>query len=78
MHQIRVHLALSGLPVLGDRLYGVAGVGELVAPRPMLHAARLELDHPVTGRRLAIESPLPEDYESLRRALGGGTFDGTF
>lgn len=74
MHQIRVHLALSGLPVLGDRLYGVAGIGEIVAPRPMLHAASVALDHPVTGRRLVIASPLPDDYERLRRVLGDGTF----
>lgn len=78
MHQIRIHLALSGLPVLGDRLYGVAAVGEVVAARPMLHAASLELDHPVTGRRLKIESPLPEDYELLHRALADTTLDGTF
>ncbi|HEU4730052.1 MAG TPA: RluA family pseudouridine synthase [Kofleriaceae bacterium] len=64
-HQIRVHAADHGFPLLGDRLYGRA-------PRPLasiaaalgrqaLHAARLELDHPVTGARLAFESPLPAD-----------------
>lgn len=56
-HQIRVHLAASGHPVCGDTLYGGAP-----APRLMLHACALTVRHPVGGRRLRIESPLPADF----------------
>ncbi len=63
-HQVRVHLAGSGLPILGDRLYG-APVPEVRAPRLMLHAARLELEHPESGASLVIESPPPEDFRAL-------------
>lgn len=64
-HQIRVHLAGLGCPVIGDPDYGANTdpVGRLG-----LHAWRLALDHPVTGRRLELESPLPI---KLRRVLGG-------
>lgn len=51
-HQIRVHLAGSGVPVVGDQLYG-ARRAPIRAPRPMLHAASLCLKHPVTGETLA-------------------------
>jgi RluA family pseudouridine synthase len=64
-HQVRVHLAEAGLPVLGDPLYGDPGGA---APRVMLHAWRLELAHPVTGAPLVIESPWPPDF---RRSLEG-------
>lgn len=71
-HQIRVHLAAVRHPVLGDTLYGAAAKFEGEAlPRPMLHAARLELRHPRSGERLTFEAPLPEDFrgwlERLRR-----------
>lgn len=56
-HQIRVHLALSGLPILGDTLYG----GKPFS-RVMLHAHFLELLHPVSGEILKIEAPLPEEF----------------
>jgi 23S rRNA pseudouridine1911/1915/1917 synthase len=62
-HQVRVHLAEAGLPILGDTLYGPrSGLGSVEAPRLMLHARRLELRHPLTGARLVIESPLPPDF----------------
>jgi RluA family pseudouridine synthase len=66
-HQIRVHLAEAGMPILGDDDYGAAGPpdGRRTA-RLMLHALRLELKHPATGAPLVIESPYPEDF---RRAL---------
>jgi 23S rRNA pseudouridine1911/1915/1917 synthase len=69
-HQIRVHLAAIGHPVAGDWLYGVAG-----AARPMLHAASLELRHPVTGQFLRVTAPVPDDFrqEAERRGLGPGT-----
>jgi 23S rRNA pseudouridine1911/1915/1917 synthase len=66
-HQIRVHLQAIGHPVAGDPEYGTAGVLEL--PRQFLHAARLAFDHPVTGGRIDIESPLPPDLAAaLERA----------
>jgi 23S rRNA-/tRNA-specific pseudouridylate synthase len=68
-HQVRVHLAHAGMPILGDSVYGDAG-GR--APRLMLHARRLALSHPLTGQPLAIESPLPADFESVLARLRSG------
>jgi 23S rRNA pseudouridine1911/1915/1917 synthase len=59
-HQIRVHLAAIGLPVVGDPVYGAP---EPALRRQFLHAARLAFDHPVTGRRVEVVSPLPADLE---------------
>jgi 23S rRNA pseudouridine1911/1915/1917 synthase len=58
MHQIRVHLAAIGLPVAGDRVYGVPEPG---LERQFLHAARLSFEHPFEGGKIELESPLPED-----------------
>ena len=63
-HQIRVHLRAIGHPVCGDREYGVAGA--LGLERQFLHACRLAFDHPLTGARVDVRSPLPDD---LQRAL---------
>ena len=83
-HQIRLHLAALGTPIVGDKLYGPdetlfpRGVdGELTAedvallelPRHALHASRLALAHPITGARIAIESPLPADLASFWESL---------
>ena len=68
-HQIRVHLASIGHPVLGDDVYGGGGGRRLVSLPPkrhFLHAAWLMFDHPVTGEKIDIRSPLPDD---LRTAL---------
>lgn len=63
-HQIRVHFAALGHPVVGDDRYG--GVrANLVLERPFLHAARLGFDHPGTGEHLRFESPLPAELEAL-------------
>ena len=62
-HQIRVHLAHLGCPILGDDLYGRASP---LVSRQALHAARLELSHPLTGEALVFTSPLPPDLEVLR------------
>jgi len=79
-HQIRVHLAHLGHPVLGDRLYGEGwerGMGgpnrgwakELArrTPRQFLHAARLGFEHPATGQSMRFRSPLPADLEAVVR-----------
>jgi 23S rRNA pseudouridine1911/1915/1917 synthase len=69
-HQIRVHLAHLGAPILGDARHGGPRmIGEVAIPRVMLHALRLEIDHPVTGARLVLEAPVPEDLAALRAAL---------
>lgn len=70
-HQIRVHLSSIGHPVLGDRVYGFRPrAGDPVAiPRVMLHAALLEFTHPIDGRLLRVEAPLPEDFRTVLAAL---------
>ena len=69
-HQIRVHLAHLGHPVAGDFLYGTE-LAQLPG-RFALHSARIGLDHPVTGARIELESPLPE---ALRRLLSAGEWE---
>jgi 23S rRNA pseudouridine1911/1915/1917 synthase len=67
-HQIRVHLAAIGHPVVGDRDHG--GVRRaLAAPRMFLHAEHLAFRHPVDGRPLAFDSPLPPDLATLLTRL---------
>jgi 23S rRNA pseudouridine1911/1915/1917 synthase len=58
-HQIRAHLKAIGHPVAGDPEYGHAGL--LGLERQFLHAERLAFDHPVTGERIDVRSPLPDD-----------------
>jgi 23S rRNA pseudouridine1911/1915/1917 synthase len=66
-HQIRVHLQSIGHPVCGDPEYGTPGV--LGLERQFLHATRLAFEHPVTGERLDVRSPLPPDLQAaLERA----------
>ena len=60
-HQIRVHLAHLGYPIVGDRTYGTAAH----FPRQALHASRLGFEHPVTKKFLRFESPLPDDMKGL-------------
>jgi 23S rRNA pseudouridine1911/1915/1917 synthase len=67
-HQIRVHLSAIGHPVVGDPTYGGVRSG-VVPPRPFLHAARLELAHPVTREQLAFDSPLPADLAEVEASL---------
>lgn len=68
-HQIRRHAALAGVPIVGDRRYG--GDAAHAWPRLALHAARLELTHPVTGAPLAFESPMPPDLAEIWSLAGG-------
>jgi 23S rRNA pseudouridine1911/1915/1917 synthase len=65
-HQIRVHLAAIGHPLAGDWLYGQRN-----AARPMLHAAELEMRHPLTNEPLRVAAPVPEDFreEAQRRGI---------
>lgn len=75
MHQIRVHLAASGWPIVGDQKYGEPRWDGIRAPgvaarreafsRQALHAWRLSVMHPVSGRPLRIESPVPSDIRAL-------------
>jgi RluA family pseudouridine synthase len=67
-HQVRIHLAEAGIPILGDPRYGGATGA---APRVMLHAARLDLRHPLTNAPLSVESPLPADFRAVLEGLGG-------
>ena len=66
MHQIRVHLAHLGCPILGDAIYGS---GTQSADRLMLHAAGLEFLLPNHEKR-ALEAPVPKDFIAKRKALG--------
>ena len=66
-HQIRVHLAHLGHPLTGDFLYGVED--RALIARPALHAWKLSLRHPITGKELNFTAPMPEDMAAL---LGGG------
>lgn len=69
-HQIRVHLAAIGHPVVGDSRYRGAGRPALTLARPFLHAAQLAFDHPVTAERLSFASPLTDDLQALLDSLG--------
>ena len=81
-HQIRVHLAARGWPIVGDRVYGeprwTAGRDAALAaalrafPRQALHAWRLAVAHPVTRERLFVEAPVPRDLEGLLAAANLG------
>lgn len=69
-HQIRVHFAEIGHPLLGDRAYGgPALINGMAISRQMLHASELCLEHPVGGARLELKSPLPGDFQDVVRCL---------
>jgi 23S rRNA pseudouridine1911/1915/1917 synthase len=79
-HQIRVHLAHAGHPLIGDPVYGTragravarlgpAGAAIMAFPRQALHARLLGFSHPATGEKLTFESPLPVDMEELKTNL---------
>jgi tRNA pseudouridine32 synthase/23S rRNA pseudouridine746 synthase len=72
MHQIRVHLASIGRPIVGDARYGGAlRLAGQAVPRLMLHAASLRFPHPDGGERM-IAAPPPADFEGLAKAVGVG------
>ncbi|ATB38617.1 ribosomal large subunit pseudouridine synthase D [Cystobacter fuscus] len=77
-HQIRVHLAELGHPLLGDALYGagrkpkgLAGAAQDVVGRQALHAWKLSFPHPRTGKVLRVEAPLPPDFTAALEVLRG-------
>lgn len=86
LHQIRVHLKSAGLPILGDKMYGLgehlflkfisdepftpAEEAQLELPRQALHAHQLALHHPVTGDALTLTAPLPADMAGALRNRG--------
>jgi 23S rRNA pseudouridine1911/1915/1917 synthase len=65
-HQIRVHLAAKGWPIVGDATYGKAAG----FPRQALHAWKLRFKHPGTGLEMSIEAPVPGDMRALAIELG--------
>ena len=72
-HQIRVHMASLGCPVIGDKTYGKSALDKKLDPVParqMLHAWKLRLWHPVKGVELSFEAPLPADMKAY---FDGGT-----
>lgn len=82
-HQIRVHMASLGHPVVGDTLYGAArelrprpnqrqSAGAISLPRNFLHAAELQLAHPRTRASIALKSPLPEELQVFLNTVETG------
>ena len=75
-HQVRVHMASIGHPLIGDPVYGRPGkthgklLKDLGFHRQALHAAELGFTHPVTKHKLAFSSPMPTDMQELMSALG--------
>ena len=76
-HQVRVHLAALGHPVVGDRTYGASAAlaAELGLDRPALHATHLGFTHPLTGAPVVVDEPCPDDLRRAVRRLdaGGGS-----
>ena len=68
-HQLRVHMAALGCPLAGDWLYGTEDPA--LISRPALHSYTLELLHPLTGERLHLTAPLPEDFQRLLSGCNG-------
>ena len=67
-HQIRVHLAFAGLPVVGDSVYGKPGSDPVRADRQLLHASKLGFNLP-DGKRVVFAAALPQDFEAALREL---------
>jgi len=70
LHQIRVHMAWLGCPVLGDEMYGGADRSLPRAPRLCLHAGRISFIHPASGHRMELDCPCPADLARCMNRLG--------
>jgi len=68
-HQIRVHMQSLGHPLLGDKIYAPNIKTSVRIPRLMLHAYSLAFTHPVTGKSMQIEAPLPDQFEETLQKL---------
>ena len=73
-HQIRVHLQDRHTPIYGDDIYGIADWNKRLLKthgieRPLLHAFRLEVDHPVTGERMTFVAPMADDMKKMATAI---------
>lgn len=67
-HQIRVHMSYIGHPVVGDEVYS-NGKNEFGVQGQMLHARYLQFKHPITGKELSLEAPIPEYFEDVLEKL---------
>jgi 23S rRNA pseudouridine1911/1915/1917 synthase len=76
-HQIRVHCAHIGHPIVGDATYSRCRHLPLALRGQALHAVQLGLDHPISGERIVCEAPLPEPFDKLLRVLRGSEIGGT-
>ena len=68
-HQIRVHMAAIGHPIVGDRTYGSQErwKNEFNVHRPLLHAEQIIIAHPKTGKRLTFKAPWPKDFKAAEK-----------
>lgn len=69
-HQIRVHMAEIGYPIVGDMVYS-NGKNPFRVEGQMLHAKSLDFKHPTTGKQMHLEAPLPEYFEEVLEKLRG-------
>ncbi len=68
-HQVRVHLATIGHPLIGDSLYNRERTGPIAMNRPLLHAATVAFHHPLTRQRMTVSAPRPPDLRAVLREL---------
>jgi 23S rRNA pseudouridine955/2504/2580 synthase len=73
-HQIRVHLAHAGHPIVGDDKYGDFALNRSLKQRLLLHAAKLAFRHPTSGEQVKLESPLPAEMREFAAKLFGRAF----
>ena len=67
-HQIRVHMAQIGFPIVGDFVYS-NGKNPFGVEGQMLHSCRLDFTHPITGEKMSLEAKLPEYFEDVLKKL---------